>query len=193
MTACFPPFVKREVPIPIPAETVGSSDNIRNIGTNHRGIGNSIDKQSSLITSQSIKITNLQNQLNDMKLKMDNGSTVSQTELDFIIDELKSIKQDNEFLNNENTILIDKLEKQAIEISTALTNATKKESESKELRNQLNAANNNNIKLSSKLDKASKKAATASVYKNWVMGLAGLLFLYVVINAAMRYYTPKFG
>lgn len=130
---------------------------------------------------------------------------VSELELQAVLKNLDNIQEKNRKLELDTNALISIVDTQSniitqtkSELGGALLLITKKEEEATVLRNQVEhlgqvAKTNHSqlIGMQKELDKQKVKAASAGVYKNWIIGLVVVVILWIVIKNILMIYFPS--
>lgn len=128
------------------------------------------------------------------------------TEIDALnlLDQLDKIGKRNLFLETQNEILEKTREEQAVllddaktELDTTLIRIIQKEEEAMALRTQneylrtvAEKKSTEVTDLQKQLTKSKEKAATAGVYRNWIIGLVSLFVLWTIIKNILMMYNP---
>lgn len=163
-----------------------------------------LKNQNKTILDQKMAIQNAITQAEKLKEKILANEALKEIDAINLIEQLHQAGERNLFLEKQNEDLEKIRKDQDLTLSDtknklndALVRLAQKESEVMNLRNQneylssLVTKSNENVKiLNSQLDKAQKTAATASVYKHWVIGLVVVFVAWVVIKNILMVYFP---
>lgn len=163
-----------------------------------------LKSQNQTILEQKMALTNAISQTQKLREKILANEALLEIDAMNIIDQLEKAGERNLFLEKQNEEL-EKIRKDQdsilietkIKLSDALVRISMKESEASTLRSQaeylgtLVSKNNANIiELNKQLDKANKTAASAGVYKHWVIGIIVAVVLWTILKNVLMIYFP---
>lgn len=201
-----------ETQIPPPPPKADSAE--KNMNNVDNGISNTISSnvrleekiktQNQVILEQKMSIKNAIAKAEKMQEQILANEAITQIQTLDLIKELENADARNLFLEKENDELekIRKeqeliLKKLKDEFNFAQTKVIAKEKEADDLRNQnsflaknLQEKNIDVEKLQQELSKVKADAAKYKVYRNWVIGLAVALVLYIILTFVIKFYSP---
>lgn len=201
------PVQKVSIPAPPPiAESakpaaVKVSENINEVNTQNEKIKKILVDQASAISEQKEALDGALT----TALKLQKDAELTSKEKFDLVENLKVVKARNLFLEQRGKTLESASEMASKNIQFAQKNIDELkdklnvvENTSSELRRQnaflsqtLNEQNQNVDKLNAQVSKAEKAAASASVYKHWIIGLAIALVLSAILGVAAKLYLPS--
>ena len=201
-----------KVDIPPPPKLVESvvpslkkvSDGIDKTIETNKKIDDKIKEQRSTVLEQKLSIVETIAKVERLQEKIISDQLIKEIEILDIVTELKAIETRNLFLEKQNSELdAIRTEQEAIlkmtkeDASITYKKLLDKENEANELRNQnsflsknLQLKNSEVEKLKTELSKEKIKAAKASVYKNWIIGLVSAFVGWVIIKNILMIYFP---
>lgn len=205
MVSCSP-----KIPI-IPKAPIVSESALADLKKTQTGIDDSLDDnkkikeklktQEKTIYSQKMEIEEALVQAEKIKEKVKKLEQVTNEDTYMLVEQLKKVHTRNLFLEtatkdlvktNENQLKI--LEDAKKDAQKTLEKLVKAESELGELRNQNAHLAGNLEKQNDEVLKLSADLATASVYKNWIIGVAIfiiiLIIVYVILAVAKKTINP---
>jgi len=200
--------------LPIPAKPESSLPIVKTVDKDvstlivqNTQLSKKLETQKQNITEQKREIVEAIASAEKIKEKALAQVAITEIEAIDLIDQLNKIDSRNMFLEKENTELNKVNQEQEgtlREVKLNLTNAQSQiavvEADSNAIRERLQATDkvlsNKNVemeKLKGELTKEKQKSATASVYRNWVLGLASILILWIVLKVVVTIYFPFSG
>lgn len=205
MVSCSP-----KIPI-IPKATIVSESALKDLKKTQTGIDDSLDDnkkikeklntQEKTIYSQKIEIEEALVQAENIKEKVKKLEQITNEDTYMLVEQLKKVHTRNLFLEtetkdlvktNENQLKI--LEDTKKDAQKTLEKLVKAESELGELRNQNAHLAGNLEKQNNQVLKLSADLATASVYKNWIIGVVVfiiiLIIAYIILAVAKKTINP---
>ena len=187
----------------VPSLQKVSSGIDRGLDTNHQ-IDTKIKQQQNTVLEQKIVIVETIAKVERLKEKAKAKQLIEEIELIDIINDLNKIQQRNLFLEKQNTELdtirkdqeaILKMTKE--DASITYKKLMDKENEAKELRSQntflaknLENKNKEVESLKKNLQKEKVRAARASVYRNWIIGIVSAFVLWTIVKNVLMMYFP---
>lgn len=164
---------------------------------NNKKIQEKIKSQERTITSQKLEIREALIRAEKIKEKVERLEQISKEDTFILAEQLKKVEERNMFLEletldlgNINSQQLKDLEKAKKESENALEKVILKDNEVKELRQQ-NTNLTSNLQLKNKeVLKLNKELSNAKVYKNWVIGLAVAIVLFLAVKLILSYYKP---
>lgn len=196
-----PPVAKTESVIPTVQEVDTKLDKLKETNVQ---LEEKLKNQNKTILDQKMAIQNAITQTEKLKEKILANEALKEIDALNIIEQLNQAGERNLFLETQNEEL-EKIRKEQdvvllntkTKLNDAMFKLVQKESEAITLRNQneylgtLVTKNNENIKsLNSQLDKAQKTAASAGVYKHWVIGIIVTLIAWIILKNVLMIYFP---
>lgn len=195
----------------IPKAPIVSESALADLKNTQTGIDDSLDDnkkikeklktQEKTIYSQKMEIEEALVQAEKIKEKVKKLEKVTNEDTYMLVEQLKKVHTRNLFLEtetkdlvktNENQLKI--LEDTKKDAQKTLEKLVKAESELGELRNQNAHLVGNLEKQNNEVLKLSEKLATASVYKNWIIGVAIfiiiLIIAYIILAVAKKTINP---
>jgi len=159
-----------------------------------------LDKQKAAAQEQKLEIQEALAQAEKFKLKAESKELITEIEATNLINQLGKVGDRNLFLETSVGSMQETVRKQAAQLETAQEDtksakklAAGKENEADTLRSQ----NKDYEKEAAKFQKIAKenidlnaKVKQNGVYKTWFFIALGLLIAYVLITAAMKFYSP---
>lgn len=205
MVSCSP-----KIPV-IPKAPIVSESALKDLKNTQTGIDDSLGKniqiqeklknQEKTIYSQKMEIVEALAQADKIKDKVEKMEQITKEDTYMLIEQLKKVHTRNLFLETEMKDLVNVNGMQYTILETTRVNAretmeklVKAESELKELRNQNTHLAGNLEKQNNEVLKLSADLATASVYKNWIIGVVVfiivLIIAYIVLAVAKKSVNP---
>lgn len=197
-----PPVVKQtESVLPTLKKVDSNIDN--SVQTNIK-LQEKIKDQQQTVTDQKIAIAEAINDAEKLKNKILANEVITELETINMIEKLKKVEARNLFLEIQNSELSkvrEDLEKllQTLKLDSnkSLQQLQAKENETSQLREQTQYLNNivksrseEVQKLKNDLTKTKVKAATAGVYRNWIIGIVSGFVLWTIIKNIIMIYSP---
>ena len=205
MISCTP-----KIPV-IPKAPIVSESALKDLEKTQTGIDDSLDDnkkikeklkiQEKTIYSQKMEIEEALVQAGKIKEKVKMLEQITDEDAFMLVEQLKKVHNRNLFLEadqkelittNENQLKI--LEDTKKDAQKTLEKLIKSESELGELRNQNTFLSENLGKKNSEVLKLSKDLSTASVYRNWIIGVVVFIIVviiaYIVLNVAKKSVNP---
>ena len=205
------PDIPRAIIPPAPKQAQSALPSIKKVDNgvnesivNNGRLGQNIEESKQTINDQNLSIIEALAQAEKMRDKALSKVIITELEVTNLISELKKVQTRNLFLERQNQELI-KLKDGQDKILEIIKNTlgetehliSDKEIEANELRTQneflvknLSLKNDESEKLKFLLQKEKEKSATASVYKNWVVGLVVSFIAWLAIKNILMIYFP---
>lgn len=170
----------------------------------NKDLEDQLNKQKKIVTEQKIAIADAIAKAEKMKDKITANEILKEIDAIDLINDLKSVEARNLFLENQNTTLVStnktqekELQNLRLKATEALEKAKAKEKEADDLRNNtiiltdsLSKANSQIEGLKKDLTKEKVKAATAGVYRNWIIGITSIFVLWTIAKNVLMIYFP---
>ena len=167
---------------------------------NNNKLGEKLQDQKNTISEQKKIISDTLTQADLLKKKIADNQAITTVEINTLIDNFKKVEARNLFMENSNATLILDKDKQSVilvqlqrDLSTTKQQVSDKEHEADNLRSESDVILKENSNLKKKLDAATIKAASASVYQHWIWGIVvGFILWTIAKNIIMAYSPVKF-
>jgi hypothetical protein len=211
MFGCAKDITPSNIIPPAPKATASVLPSMNQVNT---GIDNTIKEnlkleqklkeQKEVVLEQKIEIVEAIAQAEKMKQKVIANEVISELETTNLIDQLKKVETRNLFLETKNTELSSVKDEQDKLLKELKTNSSEtlqkllaKEDEAYNLRTQndylgtlVTNKNSEVTALQKALEKEKVKAATAGVYRNWIIGIVSGFVLWTIVKNIIMIYSP---
>ena len=164
---------------------------------NNNKFGEKLQDQKNTISEQKKTIADTLAQADLLKKKIADNQAITTVEINTLIDNFKKVEARNLFMENSNATLILDKDKQSVilvqlqkDLSTTKQQVSDKEHEADNLRSESDVILKENSNLKKKLDAATIKAASASVYQHWIWGIVGGFILWTIAKNIIMAYSP---
>lgn len=191
-------------PKPVVAESVAPT--VRAISDTNERLRNTIEKQEDTIRLQQEEIDRALAIAESIRSKTESDLPVDKVDAANLVEELKKVRGTNLWLKEQNDSLTKENAEMAKLAHDAELLAIQKDEESKAWESAYATQTQSIIQLSEtvdqkdkvikardkKIDSLIKKAASAQVYKNWVIGLVSAFAIWTITKNILMIYFPSF-
>lgn len=198
LSSCAPKVYKSNVVTPpSPPKTESVTPDLKVINATSKELRTIVVEQDRMIESQKVDLEDAIAYADKIKLQLENNQPINQDDLENLKEKLEDAKARSDALKVENVALKLKINELENIVERATEKSNKKDGEVDQLRSnekvlkeQVATLEQEKNAIADERDKLTKKLASASVYKNWVIGLVIGYVAWLIIKNIIMIYFP---